>query len=171
MDPNNGDLLALVSKPSFDSNKFISGFSKDEISQLNDTQLNRWVNRATGSGNIAYPPGSIFKIISSIAYLELRQNLVQQGVQFNTFSDTEVLLQMLIRYGANALGELNGMFAFVFHDRKDNKWLAARDPFGIKPLYFAEVEEQFLFASEIKSLLAQIRQQMSGNYQLVNKAS
>mgnify|MGYP001280087178 CR=1 FL=1 len=87
-------------------------------------------------------------------YLELRQNLIQQGVQFNTFSDTEVLLQMLIRYGANALGELNGMFAFVFHDRKDNKWLAARDPFGIKPLYFAEVEEQFLFASEIKALLA-----------------
>ena len=70
MDPNNGDLLALVSKPGFDSNKFITGFSNDEISQLNDNRLNRWVNRATGSGNIAYPPGSIFKIISSIAYLE-----------------------------------------------------------------------------------------------------
>ncbi|MDP6893572.1 MAG: penicillin-binding transpeptidase domain-containing protein [Verrucomicrobiota bacterium] len=70
MDPNNGDLLALVSTPSFDSNKFISGFSREEISQLNDSQLNRWINRASGSGNVAYPPGSIFKIISSIAYLE-----------------------------------------------------------------------------------------------------
>ena len=70
MDPNNGDLLALVSKPSFDSNKFISGFSREEIAQLNDSQLNRWINRASGSGNVAYPPGSIFKIISSIAYLE-----------------------------------------------------------------------------------------------------
>ena len=70
MDPNNGDLLALVSKPGFDSNKFISGFSREEIAQLNDSQLNRWINRASGSGNVAYPPGSIFKIISSIAYLE-----------------------------------------------------------------------------------------------------
>ena len=72
MDPNNGDLLALVSKPGFDSNKFISGFSREEIAQLNDSQLNRWINRASGSGNVAYPPGSIFKIISSIAYLEER---------------------------------------------------------------------------------------------------
>ena len=70
MDPNNGDLLALVSKPDFDSNKFISGFSREEIAQLNDSQLNRWINRASGSGNVAYPPGSIFKIVSSIAYLE-----------------------------------------------------------------------------------------------------
>ena len=70
MDPNNGDLLALVSKPGFDSNKFISGFSREEIAQLNDSQLNRWINRASGSGNVAYPPGSIFKIVSSIAYLE-----------------------------------------------------------------------------------------------------
>lgn len=70
MNPNNGDLLALVSRPGFDSNKFISGFSKDEISQLSDSRLNRWLNRATGSGGVAYPPGSIFKIISSVAYLE-----------------------------------------------------------------------------------------------------
>ena len=70
MDPNNGDLLALVSRPGFDSNKFITGFSKDEIAQLSDSRLNRWLNRAAGSGGVAYPPGSIFKIISSVAYLE-----------------------------------------------------------------------------------------------------
>ena len=45
----------------------LAGFSKDEISQLNDTQLNRWVNRATGSGNIAYPPGSIFSSWSDLS--------------------------------------------------------------------------------------------------------
>ena len=55
MDPNNGDLLALVSRPGFDSNKFISGFSRDEISQLSDSRLNRWLNRASGSGGVAYP--------------------------------------------------------------------------------------------------------------------
>jgi len=70
MDPRTGDLLAMVSLPGFDSNKFISGFSRAEIAQLNDERLNRWLNRATGSGGVAYPPGSIFKLISSVAYLE-----------------------------------------------------------------------------------------------------
>ena len=70
MEPNTGDLLALVSLPGFDSNKFITGFSRAEITQLNDERLNRWLNRATGSGGVAYPPGSIFKIISAVAYLE-----------------------------------------------------------------------------------------------------
>jgi len=70
MDPRSGDLLALVSLPGFDSNKFISGFSRNEISRLNDGRLNRWLNRATGSGGVAYPPGSIFKLISAVAYFE-----------------------------------------------------------------------------------------------------
>ena len=70
MDPNTGDLMALVSLPGFDSNKFITGFSRAEITQLSDERLNRWLNRATGSGGVAYPPGSIFKLISSVAYLE-----------------------------------------------------------------------------------------------------
>ncbi|MBT5621117.1 MAG: hypothetical protein HOJ65_10175 [Verrucomicrobia bacterium] len=70
MDPRTGDLLSLVSLPGFDSNKFISGFSRKEITQLNDSRLNRWLNRATGSGGVSYPPGSIFKLISAVAYLE-----------------------------------------------------------------------------------------------------
>ena len=70
LDPRTGDLLSLVSLPGFDSNKFISGFSREEITRLNDSRLNRWLNRATGSGGVSYPPGSIFKIISAVAYLE-----------------------------------------------------------------------------------------------------
>ena len=70
MDPRTGDLLSLVSLPGFDSNKFISGFSRKEITRLNDSRLNRWINRATGSGGVSYPPGSIFKLISAVAYLE-----------------------------------------------------------------------------------------------------
>jgi asparagine synthase (glutamine-hydrolysing) len=46
------------------------------------------------------------------------------------------------------------MFAFVFHDRENNTWIAARDPFGIKPLYYASVGDELLFASEIKAMLA-----------------
>jgi len=87
-------------------------------------------------------------------YLELRQSLIQQGQHFVTFSDTEVLLKLLIQEGARAINRLNGMFAFVFHDRENNSWIVARDPFGIKPLYYANVGDELLFASEIKALLA-----------------
>ncbi len=87
-------------------------------------------------------------------YLELRQALVRAGVHFDTFSDTEVLFRLLIREGPEAVRRLNGMFAFVFHDHQDNRWIAARDPFGIKPFYFVERPDEFVFASEIKALLA-----------------
>jgi asparagine synthase (glutamine-hydrolysing) len=86
-------------------------------------------------------------------YLELRQSLIQQGVSFRTFSDTEVLLQMLIHKGADALNALNGMFAFTFIDQQTHEWIIARDPFGIKPLYYSEVRDELIFASEIKALL------------------
>lgn len=86
-------------------------------------------------------------------YLELRQMLVQQGHRFETFSDTEVLLKLLIQEGTQAINRLNGMFAFVFHDRENNHWIAARDHFGIKPLYYAVAKDELLFASEIKALL------------------
>ena len=87
-------------------------------------------------------------------YLELKEELQKEGREFKTDSDTEVLLAMLIQYREKALIKLNGMFAFVFHDRMNNQWIAARDPFGIKPLYFARVGERLIFASEIKAILA-----------------
>ncbi len=86
-------------------------------------------------------------------YQELRQSLIQKGVHFETFSDTEVLLKLLIHEGVNALNKLNGMFAFVFHDRAENSWLMARDHFGIKPLYYTSLKDEIFFASEIKALL------------------
>lgn len=88
-------------------------------------------------------------------YLELRQTLIQAGETFASASDTEVLLRLLIREGAAAINRLNGMFAFVFHDRAQNHWIAARDHFGIKPLYYTSTKgDELLFASEIKALLA-----------------
>jgi asparagine synthase (glutamine-hydrolysing) len=87
-------------------------------------------------------------------YIELRGELEKEGVCFRTHSDSEVLLQLLIHRGPAGIDQLNGMFAFVFHDRQDNTWIAARDNFGIKPLYYATVGDELLFASEIKALLA-----------------
>jgi len=88
-------------------------------------------------------------------YLELRQDLEKNGTQFDSSSDTEVLLQMLIKKGADALSQLNGMFAFLFLDTRTGDWILGRDQFGIKPLYHTVTASgQFLFASEIKALLA-----------------
>ena len=86
-------------------------------------------------------------------YVELRSELEARGATFRTTSDTEVLLQLLVAEGASAIPRLNGMFAFVLHDRDTNRWLAARDPFGIKPLYFACPGDELVFASEAKALL------------------
>jgi asparagine synthase (glutamine-hydrolysing) len=86
-------------------------------------------------------------------YIELRKDLEKEGCHFVTTSDSEVLLHLLVRRGEAAIGLLNGMFAFVFHNSADNTWIAARDHFGIKPLYFAKTANDLVFASEIKALL------------------
>jgi asparagine synthase (glutamine-hydrolysing) len=84
----------------------------------------------------------------------LRRELEAAGEIFTTHhSDTEVLLRLLIREGANCLPRLNGMFAFAFYDRERRTLLAARDRFGIKPFYYYAGAGRFAFASELKSLL------------------
>jgi asparagine synthase (glutamine-hydrolysing) len=86
-------------------------------------------------------------------YIELRESLVRGGARFRTESDTEVLLQLLIRDGEKALSHLNGMFAFAFIDNQSGQWILARDALGIKPLYYVTVGDELVFASEIKALL------------------
>ena len=86
-------------------------------------------------------------------YLELRQHLVSKGMQFKTYSDTEVLLNMYIYYGKNCVSKLNGMFAFTIYDTQNDSLFLARDHFGIKPLYYTYKENDFIFASEVKAIL------------------
>ena len=79
---------------------------------------------------------------------ELRLELEAEGVQFFTdHSDTEVLLQMLVRDGTRALPRLNGMFAFALWDSVHKELTCARDRFGIKPFYYIAKNERFAFAS------------------------
>ena len=87
-------------------------------------------------------------------YLELREELKRAGYVFATQSDTEVLLHMYQEYGSGCLQRLIGMFAFIIHDADRNALFAARDHFGIKPLYYHDGLDHLLFASEIKALLA-----------------
>ena len=82
----------------------------------------------------------------------LREELESLGRTFRTTSDTEVLLQMLIQFGAEeTLPRLNGMFGFAFLDRTTGSVLLARDRFGMKPVFFSQQPKAFLFGSEIKA--------------------
>lgn len=87
-------------------------------------------------------------------YREIRRELIGLGRQFETTSDTEVLLKAYLEFGPDCVKRFNGMFAFVLYDRPRKRLMAARDHFGLKPLYFAENENGWFFASEIKALLA-----------------
>jgi asparagine synthase (glutamine-hydrolysing) len=85
-------------------------------------------------------------------FKELRKKLESKGVQFKTNCDTEVLINLYEIYGEECLSQLNGQFAFAIYDKKKNSIFLARDPFGILPLFYYKNSNEFLFASEIKSL-------------------
>jgi asparagine synthase (glutamine-hydrolysing) len=88
---------------------------------------------------------------------ELRKELEATGATFNTTSDTEVLFHALIIWGVeNTLNKLKGMFAFVWYNIKENTAYLVRDRVGIKPLFYATINNQFLFASEIKALCSNL---------------
>jgi asparagine synthase (glutamine-hydrolysing) len=85
-------------------------------------------------------------------YVELREELSREVI-FRTRTDTEVLLEAYRRWGIGMLERLDGMFAFALWDARAGKLICARDPLGIKPFYYAECQERFLFASEPRGVL------------------
>ncbi|AHM61786.1 asparagine synthase [Flammeovirgaceae bacterium 311] len=97
-------------------------------------------------------------------YVELRNILVKKGHRFVTETDTEVILYAYKEWGVACLPHFNGMFAFAIHDAVTNDIFIARDPFGIKPLYYVQNENFFLFCSEIKGLLVEPKLQRTVNY-------
>ena len=86
-------------------------------------------------------------------YIELREELIQKNHTFKTTSDTEVIVHLYEEYGPDFLKKVNGQFAIAIWDKNKQELFLARDRVGIRPLYYTQIEEYFVFASEIKSLL------------------
>jgi len=86
-------------------------------------------------------------------FRELRKELEGAGVEFKSHSDTEVILAAYRVWGESCLTRLGGMFAFALWDAVRKRLLLARDPMGIKPLYYHQSNQNFIFASEVRTLL------------------
>jgi asparagine synthase (glutamine-hydrolysing) len=113
------------------------------------------IDLETGDQPIANEDGSVQIVFNGEIYNfpELRRELQSRGHRFATAADTEVIVHLYEEEGPRCVGRLNGMFAFALWDAKARELLLARDRFGKKPLYYAEVDGGLLFASELKALL------------------
>ena len=125
------------------TNAFAMGNVRLSIVDLNSGQ--QPLSNEDGTLWIAYN-GEVYN------HIELKQRLIALGHKFRTNCDTEVVLHMYEQYGPACLNELNGQFAFSIWDEKRKKLFLARDRVGIRPLYYANNGNDFIFASEVKCL-------------------
>lgn len=100
-------------------------------------------------------------------YIELREELIKEGVKFDTQTDTEVLLNAYLQWGEDCLDRFNGMWAFAIYNREKKTIFVARDRYGIKPFYYLCTKEHFAFCSEIPPLLSLIINKPTPDYQTI----
>jgi asparagine synthase (glutamine-hydrolysing) len=111
---------------------------------------------AAGGEPMCNEDGTIWLVFNGEIYnfQELRSRLESRGHRFHSHTDAEVIVHLYEEAGAACVGELNGIFAFAILDLKRDLLFLARDPIGVKPLFYATTPDHFLFGSEIKALLA-----------------
>ena len=87
---------------------------------------------------------------------DLRKELLEENYTFEAYCDTEVLLTAYIAWGINVVNKLNGIFAFAIYDEDKKQVFLARDPMGVKPLFYSKKGSKLIFGSEIKTILAPV---------------
>ncbi len=123
------------------------GLGNRRLAILDLSPLGHQPMRDESTGNWLVHNGEIYN------FREIRCRLEREGAKFNSQSDTEVILQAYARWGENCVAEFRGMFAFALWDAQQHRLFIARDPMGIKPLYYAQSDRYFLFSSELRTLL------------------
>lgn len=113
------------------------------------------IDLKTGHQPLSNEDGTIWLVYNGeiYNYKDLRDSLLKRGHIFRTNSDSEVIVHLYEEYGRSCVEHLRGMFAFVIWDEGHRRLFAVRDRFGIKPFYYRLTDREFIFASEIKSLL------------------
>ncbi len=123
------------------------GLGNRRLAILDLSPLGHQPMRDESTGNWLVHNGEIYN------FREIRSRLESEGARFNSQSDTEVILKAYARWGENCVTEFRGMFAFALWDAQQHRLFIARDPMGIKPLYYHQSDRHFLFASELRTLL------------------
>ena len=125
------------------------------------------IDLSGGDQPIGNEDGSLWIVFNGeiFNYLELRPDLERRGHRFSTNCDTEVVLHLYEEYGPACLAHLNGQFAIAIWDEKKHSLFLARDRVGVRPLFYTIVDDQLIFGSEIKSILAYPAVQASINPQ------
>ena len=132
------------------------GVFSDERCELAHRRLALLDLTPTGHQPMSNRDGDVWVTYNGEIYnhRELRRELETRGHRFRGTSDTEVLVCLYQEFGSQMVERLRGMFAFAVYDQRRRSLLLARDRFGVKPLYYAALGDQFVFASEIKAILA-----------------
>lgn len=114
------------------------------------------IDLATGAQPMASNDGNIVLAVNGEIYdfERIRSALETKGHRFATRSDSEVIIHLYEEFGLGCFEQLRGEFAFVLYDKAKRQLIAARDRFGIKPLYLARLVRGFVFASEMKAIFA-----------------
>lgn len=102
-------------------------------------------------------------------YRELRDELIKDGFTFRSHTDTEVIIKLYQKHGEKCLMFLNGMFAFVIYDQERDILFIARDRLGVKPFYYHHDNDNFVFASEVKSLIQHPGVKCKVNYRAIGE--
>ncbi|OLE51015.1 MAG: asparagine synthase (glutamine-hydrolyzing) [Acidobacteria bacterium 13_1_20CM_3_53_8] len=142
--PDDKDIVEVDS--SHDNVKVVFGHRRLSIIDLSEGGHQPMRDRETGNW-ITYN-GEVY------SYLSLRKELEDERRRWVSHSDTEVVLRAFAKWGVDCFEKLRGMYALAVWDVRKQELVLARDPFGIKPLYYYRTENLFLFASEIRALLA-----------------
>jgi asparagine synthase (glutamine-hydrolysing) len=102
-------------------------------------------------------------------YVEIRKRLISKGHSFKSSGDTEVLLKAYLEWGQDILEIINGMFAFLIFDPRQNEIFCARDPYGQKPFFYSYNNNRFIFSSELTSLLSHTDVKKELNHEAISE--